>query len=66
MKYPNVPNRERFLAICHGERLGDVSLVDWFNRHLPETPGAFIKAPPKTLEILVPLTSIFSLTTCIF
>ncbi len=39
----SMPNRERFLAICRGERPGDVAIIDWFHRYWPETPGAWIK-----------------------
>ena len=38
-----MPNRERFLAICRGERPGDVPIMDWFHEPLVETPGEWIK-----------------------
>ncbi|MDP7415747.1 MAG: uroporphyrinogen decarboxylase family protein [Dehalococcoidales bacterium] len=48
-----MPNRERFLAICHGERTGDVSIIDWFNRYWTDTPKEWVKqGAPK--EILKP------------
>ena len=34
---PAMPNRERFKAICRGERPGDVSIVDWFHRSWGDT-----------------------------
>ena len=45
MKNTNVPmpNRERFRAICLGERLGDVAITDWFHRGWPETIEVWIK-----------------------
>lgn len=55
MKNSNVPmpNRERFLAICHGERPGDVAITDWFNRYWTDTPKEWVKqGAPK--EILKP------------
>ncbi len=49
----SMPNRERFLAICHGERPGDVSIIDWFNRYWADTPKEWVKqGAPK--EILKP------------
>ncbi len=39
----SMPNRERFLAICRGERPGDVSIVDWFNRYWMDTPEEWIR-----------------------
>jgi uroporphyrinogen-III decarboxylase len=44
-------NRERFLAICHSERLGDVPIMDWYHKYWPETPEAWVKqgAPEKIL-----------------
>ena len=48
-----MPNRDRFLAICHFERPNDVSIIDWFNRYWMETPAAWVKqGAPK--EILTP------------
>lgn len=48
-----MPNRDRFLAICHFERPHDVSIIDWFNRYWAETPAAWVKqGAPK--EILTP------------
>ena len=38
-----MPNRERFLAICRGERPGDFGLLDWFHRCWPETLEAWIE-----------------------
>ena len=38
-----MPNRERFLAICRGERPGDVSIIDWFNEPWTETPEVWVK-----------------------
>jgi len=45
MKNSNVsmPNRERFLAICRGERPGDFAIMDWFHRSWAETIEAWIK-----------------------
>ena len=37
------PNRERFLAICRGQRPGDVAIMDWFHRTQAETPDAWIE-----------------------
>jgi len=46
-----MPNRERFLAICRGERPGDVPIVDWFHEPLVETPGEWIKqGAPKIIQ----------------
>ena len=39
----HMPNRDRFRAICRGERPGDISIIDWFNRALVETPEEWIK-----------------------
>ena len=46
---PAMPNRERFMAICRGERDGDVSLIDWFHRSWLETIDNWIEegAPPE-------------------
>jgi hypothetical protein len=38
-----ISKRERFKAICRGERPGDVSIVDWFHRGWPDTIEAWIK-----------------------
>jgi len=38
-----MPNRERFRAICLGERPSDVAIMDWFHRGWPETIEAWIK-----------------------
>ena len=38
-----MPNRERFLAICRGERPGDVSVIDWLHRCWAETVDAWIE-----------------------
>ncbi len=38
-----MPNRERFLAICHGKRPGDVAIIDWFNRPWAETPETWVR-----------------------
>jgi len=45
----HMPNRERFLAISHGKRPGDVPLYDWFQRSWPETTAEWVKqgAPPE-------------------
>ena len=46
-----MPNRERFLAICRGERPGDVPIMDWFHEPLIETPGEWIKqGAPKEIN----------------
>ncbi len=54
MKNPNgpMPNRERFLAICRGQRLGDVPIDDWFHRYWSETPEVWVKkgAPKEILS----------------
>ena len=39
----SMPNRERFLAICRGERPGDVAIMDWFHRTWAETPEEWVK-----------------------
>ncbi len=45
-----MPNRERFLAICRGDRPGDVPIDDWFNRYWSETPEAWVqKGAPKEI-----------------
>ena len=38
----SMPDRERFRAICHGERPGDVAIMDWFHRGWPETIEVWI------------------------
>ena len=38
-----MPNRERFLAICRGERLGDFLVMDWFHRCWADTIEEWIK-----------------------
>jgi len=38
-----MPNRERFLAICRGQRTGDVAIIDWFNRYWTDTPKEWVK-----------------------
>ena len=38
-----MPNRDRFLAICHFERPNDVDIIDWFNRPWAETPETWVK-----------------------
>ncbi len=45
MNNPNVPmsNRERFLAICHGERPGDIAITDLLCEPLVETPEEWVK-----------------------
>lgn len=49
----SMPNRERFLAICRGERPGDVGIYDWFHRYWIDTPKEWVKqGAPK--EILKP------------
>ena len=47
-----MPNRERFLAICHGERTGDISIIDWFNRYWTNVPKEWVKqgAPKEILK----------------
>ena len=47
-----MPKRERFLAICHGDRTGDVSVIDWFNRYWTDTPKEWVKqgAPREILK----------------
>ena len=54
MNKPNtpMPNRERFLAICHGERTGDISIIDWFNRYWTNVPKEWVKqgAPKEILK----------------
>ena len=47
-----MPDRERFLAICRGKRPGDLSILDWFQRHYEETPKEWIKqgAPKEILS----------------
>jgi uroporphyrinogen decarboxylase len=47
-----MPNRERFLAICRGERPGDVAIMDWFNRYWTDTPKEWVKqgAPEDILK----------------
>ncbi|HEY82308.1 MAG TPA: hypothetical protein G4O01_03345 [Dehalococcoidia bacterium] len=46
-----MPNRERFRALCKGERPGDVPIYDWFNKYWSETPEAWVKqgAPKEIL-----------------
>jgi len=38
-----MPNRERFKAICRGERLGDFMVMDWFHRCWADTLEEWIK-----------------------
>ena len=38
-----MPNRERFLAICHGEQPGDFAVMDWFHRCWPDTLERWIE-----------------------
>jgi len=47
-----MPNRERFRAICLGERPGDVPIMDWFNKCWAETPETWVKrgAPEEILS----------------
>jgi uroporphyrinogen decarboxylase len=47
-----MPNRERFLAICRGQRTGDVPIMDWFNRYWLDTPKEWVKqgAPEAILK----------------
>jgi len=47
-----MPNRERFRAICLGERPGDVAIMDWFNRYWTDTPKEWVKqgAPRDILK----------------
>ncbi|MDP7415993.1 MAG: uroporphyrinogen decarboxylase family protein [Dehalococcoidales bacterium] len=46
-----MPNRERFLAVCRGKRLGDVPIADWYNKYWAETPAVWVKqgAPKEIL-----------------
>jgi len=48
-----MPNRERFLAICHGERPGDIAITDLLFEPLAETPEEWIKqgAPEEIKKI---------------
>jgi uroporphyrinogen decarboxylase len=39
-----MPNRKRFKAICHGERLGDFMVMDWFHRCWADTIEEWIKS----------------------
>jgi len=49
----SISNRQRFLDICRGRRLGDVAIIDWFNRYWTDTPKEWVKqGAPK--EILKP------------
>ena len=46
-----MPNRQRFLDICHGKRPGDVLITDWFNRYWLEVPDEWIKqGAPKEIK----------------
>ena len=47
-----MPNRERFLAICRGERPGDIPLLDWFHRGWAETTEEWVKqgAPEEIIN----------------
>jgi uroporphyrinogen decarboxylase len=66
-----MPNRERFQAICRGEKPGDVSIMYWHNRPLPETPQAWIEqgAPEDIIKLdsfiqyfqLEPFNSLFEI-----
>jgi len=38
-----MPNRQRFIDICHAKRPGDLYLMDWLYRALVETPEEWIK-----------------------
>ncbi len=38
-----MPNRERFRAICRGERPGDVAITYWHNRPHTDTPRTWIE-----------------------
>jgi len=45
------PNRERFLAICRGQRPGDVSIIDWLNEPWVDTPQTWAKqGAPEELK----------------
>jgi len=45
-----MPNRERFRALCLGERPGEVPIYDWFNKYWSETPAEWVKkGAPKEL-----------------
>jgi uroporphyrinogen decarboxylase len=43
MNRVNMPNRERFLALCRGERPGDFAVMDWFHRCWADTIEAWIE-----------------------
>ena len=46
----SMPNREKFKAFCHGERLGEVPLYSWFHRCWAETPSTWVKnGAPKAI-----------------
>jgi uroporphyrinogen-III decarboxylase len=46
----SMPNREKFKAFCHGERLGEVPLYSWFHRYWTDTPEEWIKkGAPKEI-----------------
>ena len=46
-----MPNRKRFLDICHGKRPGDVLITDWFNRYWLDVPDEWIKqGAPKEIK----------------
>jgi hypothetical protein len=46
-----MPNRQRFLDICHGKRPGDVLITDWFNRYWLDVPDEWIKqGAPKEIK----------------
>ena len=39
-----MPNRERFKAICRGQRPGDFMVMDWFHRCWADTLEEWIKS----------------------
>jgi len=47
-----MPNRQRFLDICHFKRTGDIAIYDWFNRYWTDTPKEWVKqgAPAEILK----------------
>ena len=46
-----MPNRQRFLDVCHGKRPGDVLITDWFNRYWLDVPDEWIKqGAPKEIK----------------
>ena len=57
-----ITNRERFHDICYGKRSNDVSIVDFLNRPLVETPGEWVKqGAPKNIAIAENLYKYFQM-----